>query len=41
MNDPLEVIALTCLGFVLPLVCHAAQPIDIGSRRELFVDPAD
>jgi hypothetical protein len=25
-------------GLLLPLVCHAAEPIDIGSRRELFVD---
>jgi len=33
-----EVFALTVAGLLLPLVCSAAGPIDIGSRRELFVD---
>ena len=30
--------ALTCL--VGPVVCHAAEPVALGTRRELFVDDA-
>lgn len=33
-----EVFALVVAGLLLPLVSSAAEPIDIGSRRELFVD---
>ena len=32
--------ALIALAFLTPLSLLAADPIDIGSRRELFVDEA-
>ena len=35
-----ECVLLMCLGIVLPIVGVAAEPIDIGGRRELFVDRA-
>jgi len=38
MKHRQNVVALLFLGLVLPLVCHAAEPINIGNRRELFVD---
>ncbi len=31
-------ILLTCLNLMLSSVCLASEPVDIGSRRELFVD---
>jgi hypothetical protein len=40
MKRRILVVVSLCLGMALPVICHAVEPLDIGSRRELFVDRA-
>lgn len=38
MTTRIPLVLLACLGLLLPPICLASEPIDIGSRLELMVD---
>jgi len=38
MRFRIQCVLLACIGLMPASMCHGSEPIDIGSRRELFVD---